>query len=248
MGIDAFQLFPAIDVLQGACVRLQQGDYGRSTTYAARPVDAAARWLAQGAGWLHVVDLDGAKSGLSTNTEVIAEVVREANAAGVRVQVGGGIRDYETMERWLTIGVIRCVIGTAALDTVWTSGAVERFGSDAVIVGLDGRNGQLAVNGWLEQTQVSLVDIGRRLYEVGVRCALVTDVERDGTLNGANLQLAAAVQIGTGLQTIASGGVQNLDDVLAARDAGLAGAIVGRSLYDGTLSLEQAYARLSNEY
>jgi phosphoribosylformimino-5-aminoimidazole carboxamide ribotide isomerase len=153
--------------------------------------------------------------------------------------VGGGIRDYETLSQWLDLGVTRCVIGTAALDLKWMEGAVERFGADRLVVGLDGRDGKMAVHGWTEQTEVSLVSMAQQLFDVGVRYALVTDVARDGTLSGANIEIAKAIQA-TGMQAIASGGVRSVDDVLAAKQAGLAGVIAGRSLYDGTLDLSEA--------
>jgi phosphoribosylformimino-5-aminoimidazole carboxamide ribotide isomerase len=242
----AFQLFPAIDILGGRCVRLLRGDYGAGTEYYDNPVEAAVRWREQGAEWLHVVDLDAAKSGSPENTDVIAAIVREAAARGVKVQVGGGIRTLETMQHWLDAGVARCVVGTAALDVEWVAEAVARFGSGSLVVGLDGRNGKLAVKGWLEQTETSIPELARQLFEAGARHALVTDVERDGTLQGANLALAREVQE-AGLQAIASGGIRGLDDVLAARDAGLAGAVVGRSLYDGRLSLVEAIAVLKGD-
>jgi phosphoribosylformimino-5-aminoimidazole carboxamide ribotide isomerase len=242
----AFQLFPAIDILGGRCVRLLRGDYGAGTEYYDNPVEAAVRWMEQGTQWLHVVDLDAAKSGSPENTEVIAAIVREAAARGVQVQVGGGIRTLETMQHWLDAGVTRCVVGTAALDVEWVAAAVARFGSGSLVVGLDGREGKVAVKGWLEQTETSIPELARQLYQVGAQYALVTDVERDGTLQGANLALAREVQE-AGLQAIASGGIRGLEDVLAARDAGLAGAVVGRSLYDGRLSLAEAFAVLKGE-
>ncbi len=238
-----FTLYPAIDILGGACVRLFKGDYEASTTYEANPRKVAERWLSQGARFLHVVDLDAAKSGSPVNRDVIRDIVKLTDAAGANVQVGGGVRDEVALDEWLQIGVTRCVIGTAALDTSLMERLVERFGGDKIVIGLDGRDGKLAVRGWVEQTDISLVDVARRLYHLGIRSALVTDVHKDGTLQGPNLDLARAVSE-TGLAAIASGGVRNLDDVLAAREAGLAGAIAGRSLYDGTLNLAEALKTL----
>lgn len=240
-----FDLIPAIDILGGVCVRLFQGDYAAKTEYSADPRAVAERWLEQGARWLHVVDLDGARSGAAVNAGVIAEVVRRAAEVSARVQVGGGIRDHDTIARWLDQGVARCVIGTAALDTAWMEEAVARFGAEALVAGLDGRAGKVAVRGWLEQTEADMTEVAARLAAVGVRWALVTDVERDGTLRGANVALAQEVQRRSGLRAIASGGVRSLDDVLAALRAGLAGAIAGRSLYDGTLDLRHALAAVA---
>lgn len=238
-----FDLFPAIDVLGGACVRLHKGDYAAKTEYSHHPAEVAARWIAQGARWLHVVDLDGAKSGSFVNTSAIMDVVRVAEAAGVQVQVGGGIRTHDDVLRLLDVGVTRCIIGTSALQLDWMERAVETFGGDRLVVGLDGRGGKMAVRGWLEQTDVNLLDVAKQLVQRGVRHALVTDVERDGTLQGANLALAREIQ-DVGMQVLASGGIRNLDDVLASREAGLAGAIVGRSIYDGTLDLRTAFLAL----
>jgi phosphoribosylformimino-5-aminoimidazole carboxamide ribotide isomerase len=239
-----FTLYPAIDVLKGKCVRLFKGDYNASTTYSDAPAEVAKRWLGEGANWLHVVDLDGAKAGRSINESVISDVVAAANEAGAKVQVGGGIRSYEAIDRWLSLGVSRVIIGTAAMDSKWMEGAVSRFGQNSIVAGLDGRNGKLAVQGWTEQTNITLEEIGASLFEIGVHYALVTDVERDGTLSGANLELSKRVQKVSGLSVIASGGIRHVEDVLAASDAGLAGAIAGRSLYDGTLHLWDTLSRL----
>lgn len=240
-----FELYPAIDVLDGACVRLLRGDYDAKTEYSRHPREMAERWLEQGTKWLHVVDLNGAKSGSTENFEAIRGVVAAALEAGASVQVGGGIRTYDTLARWLEAGVTRCVIGTAALEPGWAEQAVKRFGGDAIVVGLDGRGGKLAVRGWVEQTDVTMVSVAQQLTAVGVRWSLVTDVDRDGTLEGANLALTAEVQEASGIFAIASGGIRNVADVLAARDAGLAGAIAGRSIYDGTLDVRAALEALA---
>lgn len=239
-----FTLYPAIDVIGGACVRLHKGDYAAKTEYSPHPAEVAKRWVDAGAQWLHVVDLDGAKTGSPVNTEVIAQVVDVANEANVRVQVGGGIRLHEDIARWLEMGVARCVIGTAALEAEWMRKAVEAFGRESLVVGLDGREGRMAVRGWVEQTEVPLVDVALQLQQLGVVHALVTDVNRDGTMEGANISLARQVQ-DTGLRAIASGGIRNLDDVLAAKQAGLAGAIAGKSIYDGTLDVRAAIRALA---
>lgn len=235
-----FELYPAIDILGGSCVRLHQGDYAEKTEYSKDPRQIAARWLSQGARWLHVVDLDAAKSGTMVNAQVISDIVQMAAEVGAKVQVGGGIRTHQALSNWLHQGVTRCVVGTAALDTVWMKEAVSQFGSESLIVGLDGREGKLAVKGWIEQTEILLNDIAMQLAEVGVKYALVTDVSRDGTLAGANLALASSIQNESGLAVLASGGIRHLDDVLAAQTAGLAGAIIGQSLYTGSLDLGAA--------
>jgi phosphoribosylformimino-5-aminoimidazole carboxamide ribotide isomerase len=238
-----FTLYPAIDVMGGACVRLHKGDYTAKTEYSRNPAEVAKRWVEAGSKWLHVVDLDGAKTGSPVNTSTIAEVVRVAAQAGVCVQVGGGIRLHDDIARWLEMGVARCIIGTAALEAEWMMKAIEKFGGESLVVGLDGRDGRMAVRGWVEQTDVPLVDVAVQLQQLGVARALVTDVNRDGTLEGANISLARQVQ-DTGLRAIASGGIRNLEDVLAAKKAGLAGAIAGKSIYDGTLDVGAAICAL----
>lgn len=240
-----FNIFPAIDVLGGACVRLLRGDYDAKTEYSKHPRAVAERWLAAGARFLHVVDLDAAKAGHPVNQTPIQDVFHAATEVGASVQVGGGVRDWDAIANWLNWGATRCIVGTAALTPGFMAEAVKRFGSEALVVGLDGRGGKVAVRGWLDQTDVDMVDAATALHRDGVLHALVTDVDRDGTLQGANLELAVRIQSESGLRAIASGGIRNLEDVLAARDAGLAGAIAGRSLYDGTLDLDAAIAALT---
>lgn len=243
-----FELFPAIDILDGSCVRLLKGDYEAKTEYSFDPEEVALRYMEEGAHWLHVVDLNAAKSGQVENDQAIEKIALLAAKYNVSVQVGGGIRTLDTLARWLDLGVTRCVVGTAVLQRDFMEAAVANFGADALTVGLDGRNGQLAVRGWLEQTDISLVSLARSLYEQGVRHALVTDVERDGTLQGANIELAKQIQADSGLLCLASGGIRNVDDVLAAKRAGLAGAIAGKSLYTGALSVKEALRQLEVEH
>ena len=252
--MSGFTLFPAIDLLSGAAVRLHQGDYEQKTVYDADPLAVAARFFAAKAQWLHVVDLDGAKSGTSENRDAIAAIVRLAGECGARVQVGGGIRDVEAVERWLELGVARCVIGTRASDLNFMQSLLQHVPADAVVAGLDGRDGKLATHGWVTQTEVSLVSLASQLATLGVRHAIVTDVLRDGTSSGPNLDLAAAIQT-TGIGAIASGGIRDAADVIAARSRGLAGAIAGRAIYTGGLDVastllalaRQATARMARE-
>ncbi|QQE80202.1 1-(5-phosphoribosyl)-5-[(5-phosphoribosylamino)methylideneamino]imidazole-4-carboxamide isomerase [Alicyclobacillus sp. SO9] len=241
---NSFTLFPAIDIYQGHCVRLFQGDYEARTEYSENPAQVAREFVEAGAKWLHVVDLDAAKSGTAENLPVIEQVVKICSKSGVQVQVGGGVRSREAIERLLALGITRCVIGTAVRDLTWMQDMATQFGGSRLVAGLDGRNGKLAVKGWTEQTEISLVDLGRELYALGVRTALVTDVAKDGTLTGPNLDLAAQVQTSSGLDVLASGGVSGPEDVLASRAAGLAGVIAGRALYDGRLDLKDIFSQL----
>lgn len=246
MTTSSFTLLPAIDILGGRCVRLHKGDYAEKTEYHENPVIMAEKWCEQGATYLHVVDLDGAKTGLTVNRDVVAGIVDMAKTFGAQVEVGGGIRTSETIDMWLSAGVTRVVIGTASRDVEGMATWVRQFGGEHLVAGLDGRNGKLAVAGWLDQTDTSILDLALSLKEVGVEAALVTDVDRDGTLEGANLGLAQSVQE-IGLEAIASGGIKDIDDVVAAKRACLSGAVVGKALYDGRIDLRELIARLKEE-
>ncbi|WP_067618799.1 1-(5-phosphoribosyl)-5-[(5-phosphoribosylamino)methylideneamino]imidazole-4-carboxamide isomerase [Alicyclobacillus acidiphilus] len=239
----AFTLYPAIDILGGQCVRLQKGDYGRKTDYSDFPAAVAETWCRAGARYLHVVDLDGAKDGRSVNRAAVEAIAETARSFGVSVQVGGGIRDRDAIARWLDVGVERVVLGTVSRDIPLMASFVETFGSERIVAGLDGRGGKLAVTGWLEQTDTPIVDLAADLARIGVVHALVTDVDRDGTGTGANLELALSVQQ-AGLQAIASGGIAGPDDIFAAAEAGLSGAIVGKALYDGHVDLAEVLHQL----
>ncbi|GLF99970.1 1-(5-phosphoribosyl)-5-[(5-phosphoribosylamino) methylideneamino] imidazole-4-carboxamide isomerase [Alicyclobacillus hesperidum subsp. aegles] len=239
-----FILFPAIDVLGGRCVRLYQGDYEQRTEYNQHPAAVAQQWCEAGARFLHVVDLDGAKDGASVNASTVEDIVRTARSYGASVQVGGGIRNRDAIARWLDLGVERVVLGTVSRDIEQMAQFASEFGGRRIVAGLDGRGGKLAVTGWLEQTNTPIVDLAHELAKVGVLHALVTDVDRDGTGKGANLQLARSVQE-AGLWSIASGGISGRDDILAAKAAGLAGAVVGKALYDGKLDLRSIMQELA---
>ncbi|WAH35908.1 1-(5-phosphoribosyl)-5-[(5-phosphoribosylamino)methylideneamino]imidazole-4-carboxamide isomerase [Alicyclobacillus dauci] len=239
-----FVLYPAIDILGGRCVRLFKGDYAAKTEYSEDPVAVARQWCESGATFLHVVDLDGAKQGQSVNRDVIEGIVEAAKSYGAQVEVGGGIRTSDAIEDWLACGVARVVIGTASRNVEQMAVWVSEFGADRLVAGLDGRDGKLAVDGWIEQTDTPILELAKALYEAGVRHALVTDVERDGTLSGANLDLAASVE-GIGLHAIASGGIRDEEDVIAAMQRGISGAVAGKSLYAGKLDLKRVLTRLA---
>lgn len=239
-----FQLYPAIDLSDGRAVRLRYGDYGQMTVYSDDPVAVARRWRDEGAGWLHVVDLDGAKEGRPVHLPLIGRMVE---AAGLPVQVGGGIRDGESLRALFSLGVVRCVLGTAALeDPVWIKEVLAEYG-ERIVVGLDARDGKVAVRGWLQNTGVAAVELGRRLKEWGARRALFTDIRRDGAMAGPGGREAAELAEETGLLVIASGGVRHLGDIqrlYGLRHRGVAGAVAGRALYTGDLSLKEAAAWL----
>lgn len=233
-------LFPAIDLRDGRCVRLYQGDYGRETVYGDDPVAQAVAFAEAGAGWIHVVDLDAARSGVGVNRPVVAAI---AAAVGVPVQTGGGVRDEASADALREAGVARVVLGTAALED---PGLVRRLAARMpVAVGLDARGREVAVRGWEQGSGRDLLDVAREFADAGVAALVVTEIGRDGTLEGPDLDGLAVVLAETPLDVIASGGVGTLDDLraLAALDVGgrrLAGAIVGRALYEGAFSLDDA--------
>jgi len=229
---------PAIDLLEGRCVRLAQGDYARETVYGDDPVAMALRWQQAGGKRLHLVDLDGARAGSPRNHEVIAAI---AVTLQIPVQVGGGIRDAETIERLLMLGVDRCILGTrAAQDGAWAAEMFRAFG-ERLILGIDAKDGRVAVKGWQETTPLTAVELALSLKPHGARRIIYTDISRDGMLSGPNVAATARLAEATGLPVIASGGMSSLDDLRQlARHAGIEGAIIGRALYTGAIALEDA--------
>jgi phosphoribosylformimino-5-aminoimidazole carboxamide ribotide isomerase len=243
--VDAVILFPAIDLKDGQCVRLKQGDMGQATVFNDDPAAQAASFEAQGFQWLHVVDLDGAFAGKPMNAQAV-----EAMLAAVKmpVQLGGGIRDLKTVEAWLGKGIARVIIGTAAVrDPALVKQAAKLFPGQ-VAVGLDARDGKVAVEGWAETSQVTALEIAQRFEDAGVAAIIFTDIARDGLLKGLNLDATIALADSISVPVIASGGLASIDDVkalLAPSAKKLAGAISGRALYDGRLDPAEAMALIS---
>ncbi|HPG13124.1 MAG TPA: 1-(5-phosphoribosyl)-5-[(5-phosphoribosylamino)methylideneamino]imidazole-4-carboxamide isomerase [Microthrixaceae bacterium] len=235
-------LYPAIDLLDGRCVRLYQGDYDRSTVYGDDPVAQALAFQSEGAPWVHVVDLDAARTGEPRNRDVVAAI---AGALDVPVQTGGGVRTVEAAEALFSAGVARVVLGTAALED---PDLVRRLAADhPVAVGLDARGSEVAVRGWLEGSGADVLDLAVAYQDAGVAALVVTEISRDGTLEGPDLAGLAAVVAATTVPVIASGGIGTLADIeaLAALTAGgrsLAGAITGRAVYEGAFTVAQAVA------
>lgn len=233
-------LFPAIDLRAGRVVRLSQGEADRETSYHHDPVAQAERFVAEGARWIHVVDLDRA-FGTGDNQATVAAIAR-ALAGRVHIQFGGGIRSLGALEAVLALGVSRGVLGTAAItDPALAGAAVARVGGERVAVGLDTKGGMVAIRGWVETTPLTGLEAGRRMVADGVRTLIYTDVVRDGMLTGPDIAGAVALQE-TGASVIASGGVSTLEDLRAVHRAGLAGAIIGRALYEGRFTLSEALA------
>ena len=234
------EVIPAIDLQGGRCVRLYQGDFGRETVYSEDPLAVARQWQEQGASRLHLVDLDGAAQGKPVNLDIITAIVAQSE---IPVQVGGGVRSFATAEKLLALGVDRVVIGTAAVrNPDLVRQLCQEGGSPRVVVAVDARDGLVAVEGWLEETAVTAVELGKRMAELGVERLLYTDISRDGTLSGPNLSANAELVASTGLAILASGGVTSLDHITELAKIGAEGVIVGRALYTGDLELAAAVA------
>jgi len=233
-------LFPAIDLKEGRCVRLIQGDMAQATVFNDDPAAQAADFAAQGFSWLHLVDLDGAFAGRPMNAAAVEAILARIT---VPVQLGGGIRDMKTVEGWLSRGVRRIIIGTAAVrDPGFVREAARRFPGQ-IAVGIDARDGRVAVDGWARLSEMSAEDLGRRFEDAGVSAVVYTDIARDGVLKGLNIEATLALGRALTIPVIASGGLASLDDVrrlLEPDCAVLEGAITGRALYDGRLDPAQA--------
>jgi phosphoribosylformimino-5-aminoimidazole carboxamide ribotide isomerase len=236
----SFTIYPAIDIRGGKAVRLVQGDYNRETIYNDNPVEAARDWEAQGAAWIHLVDLDGAKAGHPVNAELIGEIARNVK---VPVQIGGGLRTEADVERLLSLGVSRVILGTAAIeDRVFVEKVLAQYG-EQVAIGIDARDGYVATRGWLETSEVKAEELAVQLAERGARTFIFTDISRDGMMGGPNVESIVRLAQVSGQQVIASGGVSRLEDLIRLAEhsgQGVSGAIVGKALYTGSIQLSEA--------
>ncbi|HLS23787.1 MAG TPA: 1-(5-phosphoribosyl)-5-[(5-phosphoribosylamino)methylideneamino]imidazole-4-carboxamide isomerase [Pseudogracilibacillus sp.] len=229
-------IFPAIDILQGKCVRLIQGDYNREIVYSDSPVDMAKKWQQKGAQFIHIVDLDGAKSGHSINESIIIEI---AKTVKIPIQVGGGIRSMETVDTYLQNGVNRVIIGTAAIqDRSFLKEAVDQY-KERIVVSLDAKDGYVATDGWTDTSDVRALDLVKELETIGVQTIVYTDIAKDGMLQGPNLVEQKAINEATTIDVIASGGVTTRADIHYLKELNLYGAIVGKALYDGKVTFEE---------
>ena len=236
-------IFPAIDLRNGRCVRLLRGEASVETVYHDDPAVPAQKWKDEGAKWLHVVDLDGAFSGESSNLEAIAKIL---SIGGMQVQLGGGLRTEDSIKTALDLGVSRVIVGTRACnEPQWTADLVSKFGPESIVVGIDARDGMVATKGWVETTEVSAIDLARRLMQLGISRIIHTDIATDGAMKGPNLpaQMRMAQAIAEG-KLIASGGVTNEKDLeklseLAERFPNMEGVIVGKALYEKTICLQK---------
>ena len=237
------ELWPAIDLRGGRCVRLLQGDYTRETVFGDDPVAMAKSFVAEGARRLHIVDLDGAKDGLPTQANLIACMV---TAAGVPCQLGGGIRSLETAQHYLDAGIARVIVGSVAIED---PGLLERMATafpGRVVLGPDARDGLVAVRGWIDTSELTAVDVARRHAALPLAAIVYTDIATDGMLSGPNLPALAEMITATSLPVVASGGVASADDIRRVAAIGAAGCIVGRALYDGGLTLPAALDAAGN--
>jgi phosphoribosylformimino-5-aminoimidazole carboxamide ribotide isomerase len=232
-------ILPAIDLRGGQCVRLRQGDYDRETVFGADPTAMARRWVEQGAAYLHLVDLDGAKQGRPVNGDSVRRIVA---AAGVPCQLGGGLRTEDDVALALGWGVARVIVGTRALKDPPGFAALCRRFPGKVVLGIDARNGQVATEGWLEVSHVSALDLARRCAEWPLAALVYTDISRDGMLEGPNVEATAELARSVALPVIASGGVTTLEDVRRLAALRLGGCIIGRALYEGRLDLAAVLA------
>lgn len=230
-------IFPAIDLRGGKCVRLIQGDFDKETVYSDDPQATALKWQAAGAKFLHVVDLDGARAGSPKNLDAIKKIL---DAVAIPIEVGGGIRTLDDMEQLLSLGVRRVILGSIAVENpALVAEAVQRFG-DRIVVGIDARNGFVAVHGWEQSSSVKAVELAKQIVAAGVKTIIYTDISKDGMLSGVNAEAFTELAKKSGAEIVASGGVKSIEDIRALKSAGVAGVIVGKAIYTGSLDLKSA--------
>jgi len=235
-------IFPAIDIRDGKCVRLLKGDFAKETVFSDNPADMAKRWESEGGEFLHLVDLDGARAGSPQNLAAVRKILA---AVKIPCELGGGIRDLKTIDEVLSLGVRRVILGSVAVsDPELVQEACGKYG-ERIVVGIDARDGKVAVNGWDKTSEADALDLALQMKTLGVKTIIYTDISRDGTLSGVNATATAELARKSGLGVVASGGVSSLEDVAALKKeeaAGIVGAIVGRAIYTGDLPLAEAIA------
>jgi phosphoribosylformimino-5-aminoimidazole carboxamide ribotide isomerase len=236
----SFTLYPAIDMRGGKCVRLLQGDYDKETVYGDSPFDMAKSFVEQGAKWIHMVDLDGAKDGKRVNDSFVKDA---AQKLGVNVQIGGGIRTEEDIVHYLENDITRVIIGSVAVSNpTFAIEMIRKYGK-AVAVGIDAKDGFVATHGWLTTSESKAIDLGKRFADAGAETFIFTDIATDGMLSGPNLSAVKEMAIATGKEVIASGGVSSITDLITLKEmnsVGVAGAIIGKALYEGRFTLKEA--------
>ncbi len=229
------KIYPAIDLHNGRAVRLYKGDYNQVTDYG-DPLEVAKRWKSLGASFLHLVDLDGAKEGNSLNLAKVKEIIDNVD---IKLELGGGIRELDQVDDLLNMGLDRVIIGSKALDLDFVKKLIDKHGSDKIVVGLDSRNMLISTHGWLDMTDINALDFALKLKKIGVKNIIFTDISKDGTLDGINLE-QTKMMVSSGLNIIASGGAKSLDDIKNTKNIGCGGIILGKSIYNGDIDLKDA--------
>ena len=231
------KLFPAIDLYEGKAVRLYKGDYAQMTVYNDDPAAVAADFAASGAEYIHIVDLEGAKGGTTPNFDTVCKI---KSTSGLFCEIGGGIRTMDVIDKYLSAGIDRVILGTAAVGNLdFVKSAVNKYG-DRIAVGADLKDGYVAVKGWIEKTDLSYADFFRQMQDVGVKTVICTDISKDGAMMGTNLGLYRSLSEQFSMQIVASGGVSSLEDVRRLSEMGLYGSIIGKAYYTGAIDLRQA--------
>ena len=231
------KLYPAIDLHDGKAVRLYKGDYNQVTDYG-DPKSQALRWKKLGATFLHLVDLDGAKDGGFKNLEAVKAIL----STGIQAELGGGIRSIEQIDTLLSIGIKRVILGSSALNLDFVKEAINKYGSEKIVIGIDCKNMMVATHGWLNTSDIEATEFANRLKKIGVKTIIFTDIAKDGTLSGISVE-STKKMVETGLDIIASGGAKSLDDIKIANEIGCQGIILGKSIYNGNIDLEEAIKR-----
>ena len=237
------KIFPAIDLIDGCAVRLFKGDYNQKTVYSNSPVDVAKSFVDAGAEYIHIVDLDGARDGSNANIEVVRSIVKES---GLKAEIGGGIRSIEAIEKYIDLGVMRVILGTAAVtDSEFLKKAVSTYG-ERVAVGVDIKDGKVAIKGWTQVSELTCFDFCRQLEDIGVKTVICTDISKDGVMSGTNIELYKDLSAQFKMDIVASGGVSNLENVKTLTEMNIYGAILGKALYTGSIDLKEAI-RIASE-
>lgn len=237
------ELFPAIDLYEGKVVRLVKGDYQRMTVYSENPVETAKDIETMGGTWLHLVDLEGAKDGTTPNFSVVQAIAKETK---LNIEIGGGIRSMDTIAQYLDAGVNRVILGTKAVtDRAFLNAALTKYG-ERIAVGVDAKEGKVAVKGWLEVLDVDMIDFIKELRELGVATVIVTDIAKDGVMQGTNLELYRTLSSIPDIKITASGGISSLEDLKELKNMNLYGAILGKAMYTGAVKLKEAITLLQS--
>jgi len=237
-------IFPAIDLYDGKAVRLYKGDYQNMTVYSEHPEEVALKFKEAGAEWIHVVDLEGAKDGTTPNISVVERIVK---SSGLKVEIGGGIRSLSVLDKYFSVGVCRCILGTAAVtDEEFLKAALKAY-SDKIAVGADVKDGYIAIKGWIEKSEYTLDEFFAKMQTLGVKTVICTDISKDGAMKGTNLEMYKELSKKYTVNIVASGGVSSIDDVKALCEMNVYGAIIGKAYYTGAINLKEAVELSKND-